>query len=181
MLFNEFWQATGEPPFDALTATCAECYRLSIETALAPQHRIYRLQRLQAGAPFLLAHFFDFGQDRNEATAQTHEITLEEPLWRALDVLLTAARFWELSEDNGRGGLDGATFTLEAWKAGRSHKVVRWSPNPVFSGGELLALVTDFLQRLGELAILECDSETRSRYVPEYVPRRLRLPRGNLP
>jgi hypothetical protein len=59
---------------------------------------------------------------------------------------------------------------LEGWKAGRSHTVKRWSPDALFSGGELLAVVTDYLGRLAELAVLECDSELRNRYVPDYVP-----------
>jgi hypothetical protein len=44
----------------------------------------------------------------------------------------------------------------------------------------LIALVTDYLERLGELAVLECDAEMRERYVPEYVPLRRHYPRGNL-
>src|SRR5262249_39743476 len=127
-----------------------------------------------------VAHFFVFGASRDEATARTHEMTLEEPLWSAFDALLAAARFWDMPTENRRCGLDGSTYTLEAWKAGRRHKVVRWSPNPIFSGGELIAVVTDYLERLGELAVLECDAEMRGRYVPEYVPLRQHYPRGNL-
>jgi hypothetical protein len=170
-MFEAFWQATGEPLFDALTAACAECYRLRIETSLAPRHRVFRIQRPLVGPPSFVAHFFG-GMEQNRAAVQTHEITTEEPLWHALDVLLVVARFWELPEDNGRSGLDGAIYTLEGWKGRRSHKVIRWSPSPMFSGGELLALVTDYLDRLGELAVLECDSEMRGRYVPDYVPTR---------
>lgn len=180
MLFDAFWRATGEPAFDALTASCAECYRISIETSLAPQHRIYRMQRSAGEASRFVAHFFVFGANREEATAKTHEMTLEEPLWAALDALLAAAKFWDMPTENGRGGLDGSIYTLEAWKAGRRHTVVRWSPNPIFSGGELVAVVTDYLERLGELAVLECDAEMRGRYVPEYVPLRQHYPRGNM-
>jgi hypothetical protein len=170
-MFEAFWRATGEPPFDILTAACAECYRLRIETSLRPDHSAYRLQRPLVGVPSLVAHFYT-GSARDRATVDTHRITVEEPLWGALAVLLEVARFWDLPEDNGRGGLDGATYTLEGWNAGRSHRVIRWSPDPVFSGGELLVLVTDYVRRLGELAVLECDPEIRSRYVPEYVPKR---------
>lgn len=180
MLFDAFWRATGEPPFDALTASCAECYRLSIETSLAPQHRVYRMQRSPGEVSRFVAHFFVFGASRDEATAETHQIALEEPLWGAFDAILAAARCWDMPMENGRGGLDGSTYRLEAWKAGRRHRVVRWSPNPIFSGGELLAVVTDYLERLGELAVLECDAETRGRYVPDYVPLRQHYPRGNL-
>jgi hypothetical protein len=180
MLFEEFWRATGEPDFDALTASCAECYRLSIETSLAPMHRIYRIQRAAGDGSRFVAHFFVFGASREEATAKTHEMRPEAALWAALHALLAAARFWDLPSEGGIRGLDDSTYTLDAWDAGRRHRVVRWSPNPIFSGGELVAVVTDFLERLGELTILECDAEIRGRYVPEYVPLRQHYPRGNL-
>jgi hypothetical protein len=180
MLFDAFWRVTDEPPFDALTASCAECYRLSIETSLAPQHRVYRMQRSPIKESNFVAHFFVFGEKRNEATARTYKITIEEPLWCAWDALLTAARFWEMPTEHRSCGLDGSTYTLEAWKAGRSHKVLRWSPSPIISGGELFALLTDYLERLGELAILECDLGIRERYVPAHVPIRQHYPRGNL-
>src|SRR5262249_39071144 len=179
VLFDAFWRATGEPAFDALAASCAECYRLSIETSRAPQHRVYRMQRSTGEVPPFVPHFFIFGGSQDVAAARTHEITLEGPLWDAFDALLAAARFWDMPTENGRCGLDGSTYTLEAWKAGRRHKVVRWSPNPIFSGGELLAVVTDYLERLGELAVLECDAELRGRDVPEYVPIRPPHPRGD--
>ena len=128
-----------------------------------------------------MAHFLAFGGSKREATAaKTHEMTLDEAVWQALDALLIAARFWELPEEDERCGLDGETYTLEAWKAGRSHRVVRWSPNPIFSGGELFAGVTDYVERLGELAVLECDADMRGRYAPSYVPKRASFPRGNL-
>ena len=180
MLFNAFYRAPGEPAFNALTASCAECYRLSIETSLAPQHRVYRIQRSAGEMPCFVAHFFVFGESRDEAAARTHHIALEEPVWRAFDALLAAARFWDMPTENGRCGLDGSTYTLEAWKEGRRHRIERWSPNPIFSGGELLAVVTDYLERLGELAVLECDTEIRERYVPEYVPLRQHYPHGNI-
>ncbi len=180
MLFDAFWRATDEPQFDALTAYCDECYRLSVETSLSPQHRVYRMQRSPSDVSRFVAHFFVFGATRDEARAKKHEITLEEPLWGALHALLAASRFWEMSTENERRGLDGSMYTMEAWKAGRSHKVMRWSPNPIFSGGELFAVVTDYLERLGELAILEGDLEIRGRYVPDYVPIRQHYPRGNL-
>jgi hypothetical protein len=167
MLFDAFWYSTQEPRFDELAASYVECYRLSIETSLSPQHRIYRMQRSPGEVSRFVVHFFVFGATRDEAAAKTHEITLEEPLWEAFDALLAAAQFWEMPTENGRCGLDGSRYTLEAWKAGRRHRVARWSPNPIFSGGELFALVTDFLERLGELAIVECDSEIRRRYVPD--------------
>jgi len=180
VLFDAFWRATGEPAFGALTAFCAECFRLSIETSRAPQHRVYRMQR-SAGEVFrFVAHFFVFGASQDEAKARTHEMMLEEPLWGAFDALLAAARFWDTPTERGRCGLDGSTYTLEAWKAGRRHKVVRWSPNPIFSGGELIAVVTDYVERLGELAVLECDAEMRERYVPGYVPLRQYSLHGNL-
>jgi hypothetical protein len=138
------------------------------------------MQRAPREGSRFVAHFFVFGASRDEATARTHEIRVEEPLWGALHSVLTAARFWELPRENNRGGLDGSTYTLEAWDAGRAHEVVRSSPNPIISGGELLAAVTDYLERLGELAILERDAEMRGRYVPEYVPIRQPYPRGNL-
>jgi hypothetical protein len=166
-VFDAFWRATGEPPFDALTASRVECYRLSIETSLTPQHRVYRMQRCPPEAPRFVAHYFVFGRGRDEATARTYEVALEGSLWQALHAQLAAGRFWELPEENKRCGLDGATYSLEGWWEGRRHKVVRWSPNPSFSGGELFALITDFLERLGQLATLERDPEIRERYVPD--------------
>jgi hypothetical protein len=44
----------------------------------------------------------------------------------------------------------------------------------------LVAVVTDYLDRLGELAVLEGDAELRGRYVPDYMPLRRHYPRGNL-
>jgi hypothetical protein len=180
MLFEEFWQATGERPFDALTPSSTERYRLSIETSLAPLHRVYRIQKSPIDWSRFVAHFFVFGANRNEATARTHEISLEPPLWHAFDTLLATARFWELPTRSEYCGLDGSTYTLEGWKAGHAHKVVRWSPNPIWSGGELFAVVTDYLERLGELAMLECDPELRESYAPDYVGIRQHYPRGNL-
>jgi hypothetical protein len=179
-LFEAFWQATAEPPFEALTRSSAECYRLSIRTSLRPEHKVVRMQRPPAGAQEvsrLVAHFFVFGSDRNSASAATHEIALEEAHWRAMDALLAVASFWELGE-NSRGGLDGSTYTLEAWKDGRTHRVERWTPNAITPGGELFSVVTDYLERLAELAMFEC--ELYERYAPGYVPRRRLLPRGNM-
>jgi hypothetical protein len=179
-LFDAFWQATGEPPFEAHTRSCEECYRLSIRTSLRPEHKVIFMKRPPAGAQEvsrLVAHFFVFGSNRESASAATHEIALEEAHWHALDALLTVARFWELRE-NPRGGLDGSRYTLEAWKDGRAHQVERWSPNAMVPGGELFSVVTDYLERLAELAMFE--RELYERYAPEYVPRRRLLPGGNM-
>jgi hypothetical protein len=81
-----------------------------------------------------VVHFFVSGASRDEASARTHELALEEPLWGAFDALLAAARFWDAPAESGRCGLDGSTDALEARTAGRRHKVVRWSPNPIVSG-----------------------------------------------
>ena len=86
-MFDVFWQATGERSFDAVAATCAECYRLAIQTSLTPRQRAYRIQRPLAGPPGFVAHFF-VGADRGEAAVKTHAITLEEPLWSAFEALL---------------------------------------------------------------------------------------------
>jgi hypothetical protein len=180
MLFEAFWQAIGEPPFEALTCTCTECYRLSIRTSLRPEHKVIRMQRPPAGSQEvsrLVAHFFIFGSERDSASAATNAIALEEAHWHAMDALMAVARFWELGE-NTRGGLDGSRYTLEAWKDGRAHQVARWSPNAVVPGGELFSVVTDYLERLAELAMFEC--ELYQRYAPDYVPRRRLLPRGNM-
>jgi hypothetical protein len=180
-LFDAFWQATGELPFEALTGACAECYRLSIRTSLRREHKVVRMQQPPPGSqevPRLVVHFFVFGPDRNSASAATNEIALEEAHWHALDALLAVANFWEMSEE-ARGGLDGSMYTLEAWKDGRTHKVSRWSPNAVVPGGELFAVVTDYMERLAELAMFEC--ELYERYGPPgYVPRHRLLPRGNM-
>ena len=123
MGFEAFWRATEEPSFAALSASCTEFYRLSIETSLAPQHRVYRLQK-SAGEPLqFVAHFFVFGANREEAAAKTHQIILNETLWEAFDVLLLAADFWQLPAESGSCGFDGSTYTLEAWKAGRRRPI----------------------------------------------------------
>jgi hypothetical protein len=179
-LFDAFWQATGEQPFEALTRSCQECYRLSIQNSLRPEHKVIRMQRPPTGSQEvsrLVAHHFVFTSDRDSASAATHEIALDEAHWHAMDALLTVASFWELDK-NERGGLDGSTYTLEAWKDGRTHQVARWSPNAVVPGGELFSVVTDFLERLAELAMFEC--ELSKRYAPDYVPRRRLMPRGNM-
>jgi hypothetical protein len=179
MLFDGFWHATGEPSFDVLTRASAECYRLSIRTSLRPEHKVIRMQRAPAESKEvsrLVAHFFLFRSDRSASTA-TNEIALEEAHWRAMDALLAVAGFWEMGE-NPRGGLDGSRYTLEAWKDGRAHQVSRWSPNAVVPGGELFAVVTDYLERLAELAMFEC--ELCERYAPDYVSRRRLLPKGNM-
>src|SRR5262249_44693952 len=116
VLFDAFWRATGEPAFDALAASCAECYRLSIETSLAPQHRVYRMQRSAGEVSRFVAHFFVFGASRDEATARTHEMKLEEPLWSAFDALLAAARFWDLPAENGRCAFHSSPYSLYASK-----------------------------------------------------------------
>jgi hypothetical protein len=170
MMFEEFWQATGEPSFDALATASPACYRLSIRASRAAQHKVIRMQRPPAGtlgAPRLVAHHFAFGPDR-EAVAISYEIGLTEAHWHALEVLLGVADFWRMTADD-RVGLDGAIYTLEGWEDGRAHTVMRWSPNVVFPGGELLAVVTDYLERLGELAMFENDTDLRERYAPRSV------------
>jgi hypothetical protein len=91
---------------------------------------------------------------------------LREAHWHALEALLGVSDFWGMPEDD-RGGLDGASYTLEGWEDGRAHTVTRWSPDAVVSGGELLAVVTDYLERLGELAAFE--NELHERYAPGSV------------
>src|SRR5437016_5756804 len=95
-MFDAFWGATGEPPFDALVAYCVECYRLSIETSLTPQHRVYRMQRGPFGESRFVAHYSKGGDQEKKAAVKTYEIALEEPLWDALHALLAAGRFWVL-------------------------------------------------------------------------------------
>ncbi len=105
MLFDAFWRATGEQPFEALTRCCPECYRLSVRTSLRPEHKVIRMQRSQVGSQDLsrlTAHFFVFGSDRNSASSATSEIALEEAHWRAMDALLADARLWEGLERRSR-------------------------------------------------------------------------------
>jgi hypothetical protein len=174
VLFDAFWQASGEPSFEALSPSCEEFYRLSIRTSLRPEHKIIRMQRPAS----LVAYFFTFGPDLKSASAVKYEISLEEAHWRAMDALLDVAEFWGMGEDTS-GGFDGATYTLEAWKRGRAHHVSRWSPSAI-PGGELFSVVTDYMERLAELAWFEC--ELHERYAgPGYVPRHRLLPRGNIP
>jgi hypothetical protein len=184
-MFDAFWRATGESPFDTLTANYAECYRLTIRTSLSPQHQVVRMQRprpASAEDSRLIVHFFKFGPDRDSVSVATDEITLDEDHWHAMEALLAVARFWDMTEDT-RCGLDGSYYMLEAWKGSRSHTVTRWSPNAVVPGGELFAVVTDYLVRLAELASFECG--LYERYAPGYVPKRRPTsnrpaPRGNI-
>jgi hypothetical protein len=181
-MFDAFLRATGEPPFADLTAKYQECYRLKIETSLRAEHKTIRMQRRRENGvedSRLIAHFFVFGRSKDDVQAATYEITLGEEHWRAMEALLAVARFWDMTE-NAHGGFDGSTYTLEAWKAGRSHEVKRWSPNVLVPGGELFSVVTDYLERLAELAMFECDVELLMRYAPEYVPKHRPVPRGNL-
>jgi len=159
MEFEAFWLATGEQPFEGIVAGSAECYRLSVRASRAANHRVIRMQRPEAGITAdaeLVAHFFQFGQG-SAALARTCRITLEPRHWAALGALLDVSTFWDLPEQISRGGLDGATYTLEAFQGGRRHRVERWSPDPVASGGELVCVVTDYLDRLGVLAAYRCD------------------------
>jgi hypothetical protein len=57
--------------------------------------------------------------------------------------------------------MDGETYTLEAFRGGRRHRIERWSPDPVGSGGELVCVVTDYLERLGFLAASRCELHQR--------------------
>jgi hypothetical protein len=157
--FEQFWLATGERPFDALVDASAECYRLSVRSSQRPDHRIVRLQRPSlesAAGSELVAHYFQFGADK-AASAWTHRIPLELRHWTGLAALFGVAEFWELPERIDRGGLDGATYTLEAFRDGRRHRIERWSPHSVASGGELVCVVTDYLEQLAWLAAYRCE------------------------
>jgi hypothetical protein len=159
MEFEVFWVATGERPFDSLVAGLAECYRLSVRTSRGANHRVFRMQRPSAESAAgseLVAHYIQFGEGRT-VSAGTHRIPLEARHWTGLGALLAVAGFWELPERIDRGGLDGETYTLEAFRDGRRHRVERWTPMLVASGGELVCVVTDYIQRLGELAAYRCE------------------------
>ncbi len=163
MQFEAFWLATGEQPFEATSAGLAECYRLSVRTALGEEHRVFRMQRPALGGvdgSEFVAHFFQFGPG-NAASAWTHRIPLEARHWSGLAALLDVAAFWELPERIDGGGLDGAIYTLEGFRAGQRHRIERWSPDPVASGGELVCVVTDYLERLGFLAAYHCELHQR--------------------
>src|SRR5262245_24379721 len=118
MQFEAFWRATGEQPFDAAVAGLAECYRLSVRTARGENHRIFRMQRPSsesaAGSEFV-AHYFQSGAGAT-ASAWTHRIPMEARHWSGLAALLGVAGVWELPERIDRGGLDGATYTIEAFR-----------------------------------------------------------------
>jgi hypothetical protein len=159
MEFDDFWLATGEPPFDALIAGLAECYRLSVRSSLGANHRVFRMQRASAESAVgseLVAHYIQSGEGHT-VEAWTHRIPLEAQHWAGLAALLAVAGFWELPERIDRGGLDGETYTLEAFRGGRRLRVERWSPHPVASGGELVCVVTDYIERLGDLAAYRCE------------------------
>lgn len=163
-MFETFWLACGEQPFDLAVAGLAECYRLSVRTSRGEGHRVFRMQRPSpesASGSELVAHFFRFGAD-NAASAWTHRIPLEASHWSGLAALLEVAGLWELPERIERGGFDGATYAIEAFRAGRRHRVDRWSPDPVGSGGELVCVVTDYLKRLGMWAAYR--GELHERY-----------------
>jgi hypothetical protein len=163
MQFEAFWLATGEQSFDAAVAGLAECYRLSVRTSRGANHRVFRMQRPSlesASGSELAAHFIQLGE-ASAVSAWTHRIPLEARHWSGLAALLAVAEFWELPERIDRGGLDGETYTLDAFRAGRRHRIERWSPDPVASGGELVCVVTDYLERLGFLAAYRCELHKR--------------------
>ena len=150
-MFEEFMAVTGELPFGELIATCPECYRLCIHGSRW-DHQVIRMQRPLAGTPGvprLVAHFIHWWPE-TKTTATAYEISLREVEWQGMDSLLTVADFWNLTK-NDYSGLDGAVYTLEAWKNGRVHTVSRWSPGAV-PAGELFSVVTDYMRRLAELA-----------------------------
>jgi hypothetical protein len=181
-LFDAFWQATAEAPFEVLTASSVECYRLIDRHAHGSEHHVYRMQRplreSAEGSQFVY-HYFVWTENE-KPSAWTTCMSLEQALWNAMEVLLNTACFWELpDEDRGaRFVHGGATYTLEAWKAGRSHTVTRRSPCPLISGGELLSIVIHYIQQLASLALLEGDASWRAQYHPEYVPKR-QVPKGS--
>jgi len=159
MQFEAFWLATGEQPFNATAVGLDECYRLSIRTSRGANHRVFRMQRPSldsATGSELVAHFIQF-EEASAVSAWTHRIPLEAQHWSGLAALLAVAGFWELPERIDRGGLDGVTYTIEAFRTGRRHRIERWSPDPVASGGELLCVVTNYMERLGFLAAYRCE------------------------
>jgi len=164
MQFEAFWHATGEQPFDLLVASAVECYRLTVRSSRGAGDRVIRLQRSSPEAAEdveLVAHFIQFGQNK-KVSSWTHRIRLEARHLSGLTSLLAVAGFWELPERINRCGFDGETYTLEAFCGGRQHRIERWSPDPVASGGELTCVVTDYLERLGFLALYR--SELHLRY-----------------
>ena len=173
--FSKFWEETGEPSIDDLVGSCAEYYRLIIEHSYYHYNKIIRMQRptCTQEKSRLIVHCCMYGSPSTSKSKSTHEIWLDEVHWKAMDSLLNASDFWEIGEDL-RGGFDGGKYTVEAWKNERFHQVTRWSPNAVIPGGELFSIVTDFLQRLAELAEFECSDDLQDRYHGhnKYIPKR---------
>jgi len=73
-------------------------------------------------SPFV-AHFFVFGASRDEATAKTHEMTLEAPLWSAFEALLAAARFWDIPRRTGAAVSTGQHLR---WRHGTPAGGTKW-------------------------------------------------------
>ncbi|MBA2340923.1 MAG: hypothetical protein H0V88_11045 [Pyrinomonadaceae bacterium] len=56
----------------------------------------------------------------------TRSITEQE--WDRFQELLRKTNFWSMPTEDGRIGLDGASFLLEGYKSGQHHVVNRWLP-----------------------------------------------------
>ncbi len=181
MFFDAFWKETGEKSFETLIRPDGECYRLLVRTGPNAQHRVFRLIRpsvhSSADSEFV-AHFFVFADDLKNASARTYEFPLENHHWHGLHAAFAVAALWQLPARFDRVGFDGAFYTIEAYCPGHRRTIERWSPNPVMFGGELFCVVTDYLERLGQLAEYRCDRDLRERYgcAPRGGQRAPRLP-----
>jgi hypothetical protein len=122
MSFTDFFAVSGEANLPAPAHPIEERYRLSSDDAFG-QHQIIRLERDTDRTSRLVAHFANPGNSR---TGATMEMLLEERHWQCLLALLEYAGFWKADPWAGVRGYDGAVWTIEGWKDGRSHKVSRW-------------------------------------------------------
>jgi hypothetical protein len=163
MTYN-FFQAIGEYPPKQLNAdeNVREAYRLHTHLGFLPQTLI----RIE------LRHNPDLDDEavRNDpglilplerCLLVVHRAKLEGPRstyvevsavhWETLNLLLSASRYWELPEDEGRvGGFDSTIFTLDGFQDGKTHRVARWSPN--LNDGESFILPCEYLLDLAALA-----------------------------
>ena len=149
MSFKNFFIAAGEAELPALTDPSAERYRLCVDDSFC-QHQIIRIERNERLGLSLVSHAAD---PSNCLAGETVEMPLRDSHWECLQALLKYADYWQTEEGfAGVRGFDGAITTLEGWRAGRQHRVVRWETSVRDGFGEF-GLLCDLFTQLRYLAL----------------------------
>ena len=75
-----------------------------------------------------------FSKERPKNIIKNEVFLLTKTHLKNFKRFLKGSQFWNLSSENGSGGLDGATWILEGIKNGKYHYTKRWSPLPPYFG-----------------------------------------------